>query len=58
MDRPGDNGEIVVPGTCIANTSLFLIGVASFSGSLYVMAFTGMNLGYLTPFGGLAFIAG
>ena len=37
---------------------LFLIGVASFSGSLYVMAFTGMNLGYLTPFGGLALIAG
>ncbi len=37
---------------------LFLIGVVSFSGSLYVMAFTGMNLGYLTPFGGLAFIAG
>ncbi len=37
---------------------LFLIGVASFSGSLYVMAFTGTNLGYLTPIGGLAFIAG
>jgi uncharacterized membrane protein YgdD (TMEM256/DUF423 family) len=37
---------------------LFLIGVASFSGSLYIMAFTGMNLGYLTPFGGIAFIAG
>lgn len=37
---------------------LFLIGVASFSGSLYVMAFTGMNLGYLTPFGGMAFITG
>lgn len=37
---------------------LFLIGVASFSGSLYVMALTGMNLGYLTPFGGLAFIVG
>ena len=37
---------------------LFLIGVVSFSGSLYVMALTGMNLGYLTPFGGLAFIAG
>lgn len=37
---------------------LFLIGVASFSGSLYVMAFTGLKLGYLTPFGGMAFIAG
>ncbi len=37
---------------------LFLIGVACFSGSLYVMAFTGINLSYLTPLGGLAFIAG
>lgn len=37
---------------------LFLFGVASFSGSLYIMAFTGMNLGYLTPFGGMAFMAG
>lgn len=37
---------------------LFLTGVTCFSGSLYLMAFTGMNLGYLTPLGGLAFIAG
>ncbi|MCF8056662.1 MAG: DUF423 domain-containing protein [Desulfocapsa sp.] len=37
---------------------LFLTGVACFSGSLYIMAFTGLNLGYLTPLGGLAFIAG
>jgi uncharacterized membrane protein YgdD (TMEM256/DUF423 family) len=37
---------------------LFLTGVASFSGSLYLMAFTGINMGHLTPFGGLAFIAG
>jgi uncharacterized membrane protein YgdD (TMEM256/DUF423 family) len=32
---------------------LFLLGVFSFSGSLYVMAFTGMDLGLLTPFGGI-----
>jgi uncharacterized membrane protein YgdD (TMEM256/DUF423 family) len=37
---------------------LFLAGVACFCGSLYIMAFTGVNLGYMTPFGGLAFIAG
>ena len=37
---------------------LFLFGTFCFSGSLYVMAFTGMNLGYATPLGGFAFIAG
>lgn len=36
---------------------LFLLGIMCFSGSLYVMAFTGAKLGYVTPFGGLAFIA-
>jgi uncharacterized membrane protein YgdD (TMEM256/DUF423 family) len=41
-----------------ASGFLFLLGVACFSGSLYIMAFTGLNLGYLTPFGGIAFIAG
>jgi uncharacterized membrane protein YgdD (TMEM256/DUF423 family) len=37
---------------------LFLIGIVCFSGSLYLMAFTGTNLGYITPLGGFAFIIG
>ncbi len=39
--------------------ALFLIGIVLFSGSLYGLALTGLRpLGYLTPFGGLAFLAG
>jgi uncharacterized membrane protein YgdD (TMEM256/DUF423 family) len=38
---------------------LFVAGVVLFSGSLYVMAGTGVRaLGAITPLGGLAFIAG
>lgn len=38
---------------------LFLAGVILFSGSLYVLALTGMKwLGAITPFGGLAFLSG
>jgi len=38
---------------------LFLAGVVLFSGSLYVLAVTGVRgLGMITPFGGVAFIAG
>jgi uncharacterized membrane protein YgdD (TMEM256/DUF423 family) len=38
---------------------LFLIGIILFSGSLYLLALTGNTvLGFVTPFGGLAFIAG
>jgi len=38
---------------------LFLIGIVFFSGSLFLMAFTGMRwLGAITPIGGVAFIAG
>jgi uncharacterized membrane protein YgdD (TMEM256/DUF423 family) len=38
--------------------SLLLAGVVLFSGSLYVLAITGVRaLGAVTPFGGLAFIA-
>lgn len=38
---------------------LFAVGVALFSGSLYLMALTGLRgLGAVTPFGGLAFLAG
>ncbi|WP_116367873.1 DUF423 domain-containing protein [Parahaliea mediterranea] len=38
---------------------LFVIGLALFSGSLYVLALSGTKwLGAVTPLGGLAFIAG
>ena len=37
----------------------FVIGIVLFSGSLYVMALTGITkLGMITPIGGLAFILG
>jgi uncharacterized membrane protein YgdD (TMEM256/DUF423 family) len=42
-----------------AITTLFGVGVALFSGSLYLMALTGVTaLGAITPLGGLAFLAG
>ena len=38
---------------------LFAIGIVIFSGSLYILAFTGIRwLGAITPIGGAAFIAG
>lgn len=38
---------------------LFLAGIILFSGSLYVLALTGVRWwGAVTPFGGLAFLAG
>lgn len=38
---------------------LFLLGIVLFSGSLYGLAFTGLHFfGPITPFGGVAFIAG
>ena len=38
---------------------LFLAGIVLFSGSLYVLALTGIKvLGAVTPFGGLCFLAG
>jgi uncharacterized membrane protein YgdD (TMEM256/DUF423 family) len=38
---------------------LFVIGIVFFSGSLFLMAFTGIRwLGAITPIGGVAFIAG
>ena len=37
----------------------FLAGILLFSGSLYLMALTGQRaLGFVTPFGGLCFLAG
>ena len=48
------------PGAWIqASGWLFVAGIAIFSGSLYVMTFTGARwLGAITPIGGLAFILG
>lgn len=37
---------------------IFVIGITLFSGSLYLMAFTGVDAGYVTPAGGLSFMAG
>ena len=38
---------------------MLAVGIILFSGSLYVLAITGINwLGAITPFGGLCFIAG
>jgi uncharacterized membrane protein YgdD (TMEM256/DUF423 family) len=43
----------------VAAGGLFVAGIVIFSGSLYLLAFTGMRwLGAVTPLGGLAFLAG
>ena len=49
-----------IPGRLLtwAGTS-FAIGILLFSGSLYLLTLTGISkLGIVTPFGGLAFLAG
>ncbi len=48
------------PGTALAASGwLFVAGTVVFSGSLYVLSFTGARwLGAITPFGGLALLAG
>lgn len=48
------------PGSWIQAAGwLFVAGIVIFSGSLYLMTFTGARwLGAVTPFGGLAFILG
>lgn len=48
------------PGSWVnASGWLFLVGILLFSGSLYVMTFTGQRwLGAVTPLGGLCFILG
>ncbi|MGB4072589.1 DUF423 domain-containing protein [Pseudomonas sp.] len=39
--------------------ALFALGIALFSGSLYLLTLTGVSkLGMITPLGGLAFLAG
>jgi uncharacterized membrane protein YgdD (TMEM256/DUF423 family) len=50
-----------IAGTSAANLAawLLLAGIVAFCGSLYALALTGLRaLGAITPFGGLAFIAG
>ena len=48
------------PGALVtASGWLFVAGTVLFSGSLYALALSGMRgLGIVTPFGGLAFLAG
>lgn len=46
-------------GAAVAAGALFMAGIVLFSGSLYLLALTGVRwLGAITPLGGLAFIAG
>ena len=41
------------------STAMFALGIVLFSGSLYLLSFTGTKwLGAITPLGGLAFIVG
>ncbi|MFV0933290.1 DUF423 domain-containing protein [Pseudomonas jessenii] len=49
-----------IPGRLLAWAGAsFAIGILLFSGSLYVLTLTGISkLGIVTPFGGLAFLAG
>ena len=37
---------------------LFLAGIILFSGSLYIIAFAQIKMGYITPLGGTAFVGG
>ncbi len=37
---------------------LFVAGTVLFSGSLYLMVLPGLNLGYITPLGGVAYVIG
>ena len=46
-------------GAAQVSAVCFLIGIVLFSGSLYLLALTGVRtLGIVTPFGGLAFLIG
>jgi Uncharacterized small membrane protein len=47
------------PRPAKAAAVLFAVGILLFSGSLYLLALTGVRgFGFVTPFGGVAFIAG
>jgi len=46
-------------GAAQAAAAFFLAGIVLFSGSLYILALSGVRgLGIVTPFGGLAFLVG
>ena len=49
-----------LPGRLVTWAGIcFALGIVLFSGSLYVLTMTGISkLGIITPFGGLAFLAG
>ncbi|SDT59719.1 DUF423 domain-containing protein [Pseudomonas sp. R4-83] len=49
-----------IPGRLITWAGVsFAVGILLFSGSLYLLTLTGISkLGIITPFGGLAFLAG
>ncbi|TWD99180.1 uncharacterized membrane protein YgdD (TMEM256/DUF423 family) [Pseudomonas sp. AG1028] len=51
---------LVAPGRLVNLTgACFAIGILLFSGSLYALTLSGIaKLGIITPFGGLAFLAG
>jgi uncharacterized membrane protein YgdD (TMEM256/DUF423 family) len=52
LHRPGTRGLALAAW-------LFVAGIVLFAGSLYVLALTGLRgLGAVTPFGGVAFLAG
>jgi uncharacterized membrane protein YgdD (TMEM256/DUF423 family) len=43
----------------VVSGCLFIVGIFLFSGSLYALSLSGLRgLGIITPFGGLAFLAG
>jgi uncharacterized membrane protein YgdD (TMEM256/DUF423 family) len=51
------SGAASIPASVAAG--FFLAGIILFSGSLYLLALTGVrSLGFVTPFGGLAFLVG
>lgn len=51
---------LLVPGRLVNLAgSFFALGIVLFSGSLYLLTLSGVSkLGIVTPFGGLAFLAG
>ena len=52
--------SVYMPGAHLKWTAIFLsVGIVLFSGSLYILAITGIKwLGAITPIGGLCFILG
>lgn len=52
-------GTTVMPPGVVSAAVFFLLGIAIFSGSLYLLVLTGMRwLGAITPIGGIALIVG